>query len=856
MTTPFRKTSRSSLLCCLIAALIVFALASSVAAFAAVNGAIYTTTSTGTKVNGNLYGAKTDVYLNGGPQNTSDPGLTPGNGSTPAYYYFQVTDPSGAMLLSADDISCRQVVVQNGRIIGVPSAQESPYGTPPSTQSTGCDHPVGILSPAALPPNNEEPVQLCPATTRTGDNLVNGQFYDPNNWCDTTSNPGGEYKAWLTPVADYVGIGVACPSGHGNNVWGFCDQDSKTDNFKVQPAPPPPPCPDPTNPVCQNPPPPSANLVACKYWDKDDDGFNDNSDSLLGGWTITASTTDATLVINGGTPGASASGTTASSGVSLGCTTFTITGFPDATTPESVTLTETQQTNWNQVAPLSGPTGSLTYTGGTGGSITVTGNCVADSVTGLVAPCTSTSSVPLIGDGSTTAAPDFGNTGLDLTVSKTATPAFTRTYSWSISKKVDKTLIETTGTTATFNYEVDVNETGFLDSAWQVSGTITVTNPNSFAVTGVNVTDVVDDGGSCTITDANAGNDTVPAGGSLNLPYVCTYGSAPTYNVTAHNTATATWIAATFNTKDSSASYQAAFVFDDGTAGNPTLVNKTVTPTDSFNGGSAVNLCTLAASTPCTLTASDTTPYTSQAYKYSRSITVKPGCFTYNNTATVVQDTLPYPTASASVEVCGPAATGALTMGFWQNKNGQGIIAGGASTSGVCNSGTWLRQFAPFQDLSATAPCGKVGSTSNSDVVGYVYNVIKVATCTSTSKTCNTMLKAQMLATALDVYFSDPTLGGNKISAPAPIGPVKIDLTKVCSMIDGSGGTATCSGTFLNCSSAFNSATCLDVLHILAYAGSQSNSGGSTWYANVKATQVLAKNVFDAINNKVAFNCP
>ena len=47
----------------------------------------------------------------------------------------------------------------------------------------------------------------------------------------------------------------------------------------------------------------------------------------------------------------------------------------------------------------------------------------------------------------------------------------------------------------------------------------------------------------------------------------------------------------------------------------------------------------------------------------------------------------------------------------------------------------------------------------------------------------NPMLKAQMLATALDVYFGDPALGGNKIKAPNPIGGVKIDLTKVCKNI-------------------------------------------------------------------------
>ena len=189
------------------------------------------------------------------------------------------------------------------------------------------------------------------------------------------------------------------------------------------------------------------------------------------------------------------------------------------------------------------------------------------------------------------------------------------------------------------------------------------------------------------------------------------------------------------------------------------------------------------------------------------------------------------------------AKTGALTMGFWQNKNGQGIITGGASTSGVCNSGTYLRTFAPFQDLSATASCSTVAT--------YVTNIIKAANASGSSM--NAMLKAQMLATALDVYFSDPALGGNKISAPAPVGGVTIDLTKVCSMIDSSSGTGTCFGTYLNASSAFGGATSLMVSQILAYAASQSTSGGSLWYGNVKSVQQLAKNTFDAINNQAAF---
>ncbi|NUR96677.1 MAG: hypothetical protein HOV67_15645, partial [Kribbellaceae bacterium] len=95
-----------------------------------------------------------------------------------------------------------------------------------------------------------------------------------------------------------------------------------------------------------------------------------------------------------------------------------------------------------------------------------------------------------------------------------------------------------------------------------------------------------------------------------------------------------------------------------------------------------------------------------------------------------------------------------------------------------------------------------------------------------------------------------------QIKAPAPIGGVKIDLTKVCKMIDGSGGTATCSGTYEDVSTAFGGAPALTVQQMLQYAASQSNSGGSVWYGQVKATQVLAKDAFDAINNVVAFGAP
>ena len=62
---------------------------------------------------------------------------------------------------------------------------------------------------------------------------------------------------------------------------------------------------------------------------------------------------------------------------------------------------------------------------------------------------------------------------------------------------------------------------------------------------------------------------------------------------------------------------------------------------------------------------------------------------------------------------------------------------------------------------------------------------------------------------------------------------------------------ATCSATE-NDSGAFGGAASLTVSQILDYAASQSNAGGSSWYGNVKATQGLAKDAFDSINNQTA----
>jgi cysteine-rich repeat protein len=171
------------------------------------SGALFTTTADGGRVNANIYAAKADVYLDGGPGNNAPSSAA----AFPAgEYYFQVTDPSGHTLLSQDALECRRVRINASGVIEA------------YTGAAGCFHVTGTDSDhAAL---GAITVQLMP-------------------YADTPNN-GGEYKAWLTPVSEIGANGK------------FLHNRSKTDNFKVRPSdetPPPPPddtCGVGDNPAC------------------------------------------------------------------------------------------------------------------------------------------------------------------------------------------------------------------------------------------------------------------------------------------------------------------------------------------------------------------------------------------------------------------------------------------------------------------------------------------------------------------------------------------------------------------------------------------------------------------------------
>jgi hypothetical protein len=431
---------------------------------------------------------------------------------------------------------------------------------------------------------------------------------------------------------------------------------------------------------------------------------------------------------------------------------------------------------------------------------------------------------------------------LGLTVLKDAAGSFDRTYTWSIGKGVDNTKITKLNGTATFNYTITVTNTGFSDGNYTVGGKITVFNPNanddgSVVPVTATVTDSINDAATCSVT---GGVDASMANAANDFAYSCGYSAAPSA-LTETNTANVAWGDQQLTIDGASGPDQFLNAGSDNFPIDFTFalggsIDECVAVNDSF-AGSLGNVCV-----------GDANP---KKIYYSRTVDVPGhGCVSYDNTATFTTNDLGGTgSASQSVQVCRTTPnTGALTMGFWQNSNGQKII-NGANQAAL---GAWLRAFHPFSNAPSSA------------LASYVSGIIKAATCTSSSKTCNSMLRAQMLAAALDVYFSDSALGGNKIGAynglgsnQQPIGGIKIDLTNICQMIDGS-TSSSCSGAYEDASGAFGGATSLTVLQMLSYQNTSDPlaDAGAAWYSQVKVTQVLAKDAFDAINNKAAFQAP
>ncbi|MCD6641042.1 MAG: prealbumin-like fold domain-containing protein [Nocardioides sp.] len=119
-----------------------------------------------------------------------------------------------------------------------------------------------------------------------------------------------------------------------------------------------------------------------------------------------------------------------------------------------------------------------------------------------------------------------------VTVDVAASGTYDLAYPWAIEKEVDKTTVEVDEATgeATFDYTVTVRAGEASDSGYQVTGSVTVDNPNTYedgVITltgGTLTTDLA--GATCTFDDEVAGV-VVPVDGTATLPFTCTFGAEP-----------------------------------------------------------------------------------------------------------------------------------------------------------------------------------------------------------------------------------------------------------------------------------------------------------------------------------------
>ncbi len=216
-----------------------------------------------------------------------------------------------------------------------------------------------------------------------------------------------------------------------------------------------------------------------------------------------------------------------------------------------------------------------------------------------------------------------------LQVSKTAVTSFDRTFPWTIAKSASPASpVTTSADTQTFTYTVTATKGAPNDANHRVGGTITVANPNEADALLVDITDTIDGGPACVVTDGL--DQTVPGQGSIMVDYTCSLSAA----TNGTNVATATW------PEVGAWTGERAFTFGDPT---PPVINDTVNVVDSFNGGAY-----LAIAGGTAISSTTTLP------TYTRTVTVPAsGCSgMIPNTARVMSGQTVLASATANVQVC------------------------------------------------------------------------------------------------------------------------------------------------------------------------------------------------------------
>lgn len=189
-------------------ALLISAVATSVALMAPLPGAIFTTDSTCTGTDLNIYASKADVYLDGGPAHTGAAGLPAGS------YYVKVTEPNGTLLGTS-----------------LNTTNETPIVVTATGEFALCYKLMDIVRKASNP----------------------GPFPVAPDGYDDTTNPGGEYKVWVSRVST------------------FANDETKTDNFKV---------------ANDGGTPEQGTLNVIKFYDTNTNGIKDPTEVEIMNWEV------------------------------------------------------------------------------------------------------------------------------------------------------------------------------------------------------------------------------------------------------------------------------------------------------------------------------------------------------------------------------------------------------------------------------------------------------------------------------------------------------------------------------------------------------------------------------------------
>jgi hypothetical protein len=216
-----------------IAFVAVLALCSSLRGDPPISGAIFTSDSTCTGVNVNIYDSKPDVYIDGGPAHPGAAGLPDGS------YCVQVTDPSGQTVLGKSDAGA--VTVTGGEF-----AQ--------------CYQLTSIL--------------------KTG----SSGFTTPG--FDDTPNPGGEYKVWVSTDCNFDNNSSKTDNFQ---VRGVTPTPTPTATATATATPTATPSATPTATATATPTPsptpcPKGWVCVTMFYDANANGTQDNGEQEITGW--------------------------------------------------------------------------------------------------------------------------------------------------------------------------------------------------------------------------------------------------------------------------------------------------------------------------------------------------------------------------------------------------------------------------------------------------------------------------------------------------------------------------------------------------------------------------------------------